>query len=441
VAEQLIQPLPNDSASASGTDLSAHLKQICGSKAFESSTTLKNLLIYLFQHRDESVNEYAIAVEVLNRRSDFDPHIDATVRVQIARLRRRLKDFYLAEGSQADVRFTIPLGGHQLVLIAPLEGSDNPDRGLATHHGRADAEVEPQPAKPRILTAFSVIVLLSCMVVALALLSGWLAWQMRFERSAPANAQAVQLLPFWREFDSDRGPIHIVIPNPTFFTWPTPTGSDLLVRDTLVNGFPDLEHSPELAELKKQLGKPQLGQFYVVSSDVAASLKLTDYLNSSNANADVTFSSDASIELLEDRNTVLIGTPGTLASIRQQLGRLYFKFDPQGRVLLNPIPTAHEPQQFTQIDESSSRTIYPGLIAFISGSPKTSHLLILAGQRTKALVSYLTSASGSQQLQEARSRLGKGKFFEAVILSEMDGDTVLNNSLAAIRAYPEKMQN
>jgi hypothetical protein len=209
-----------------------------------------------------------------------------------------------------------------------------------------------------------------------------------------------------------------------------------------VNSFADIEKSPQLSSLRKQMGEPVLSEFYAVSSDVIASLKLMHYMDSGGASITTNISSDASAELFEGDNVILIGTPGTLTPFKSQLDRLYFRFDSQARVLDNPQPVASEPREIKLIQESPSRAIYPGLVAFLPGNLKGSHLLILAGSETAGLVTYLTSTAGSQALQEARNRAGGAPYFEAVILSEADGNTVLNSRMVEFRAFtPKATQN
>src|SRR5215469_12836371 len=84
------------------------------SKTFGQAATLRTLLVYLWEHRQEPVSEYAIAVEALGRTENFDPKFDATVRVQVARLRQRLQRYYEVEGQDCAERFVIPLGSHEL---------------------------------------------------------------------------------------------------------------------------------------------------------------------------------------------------------------------------------------------------------------------------------------------------------------------------------------
>ncbi len=80
-----------------------------------------------------AINEYAIATEALGRNRLFDARIDATVRVQISRLRQRLDRFYEEEGKDCKERLTIPLGSHhvQLECVGTAQGYSlsRPDRG------------------------------------------------------------------------------------------------------------------------------------------------------------------------------------------------------------------------------------------------------------------------------------------------------------------------
>src|SRR5450432_1102019 len=90
------------------------IRQVADSEAFRAAPTMRALLLYLWEHQGEPVSEYAIATEALGRSPDFDPKLDSTVRVQIARLRTRLKEFYEAGGDAFPLRLSLPLGRHEL---------------------------------------------------------------------------------------------------------------------------------------------------------------------------------------------------------------------------------------------------------------------------------------------------------------------------------------
>ncbi len=438
--EPLSRSLQDEPVTEIGSDLADHLKLICNSRSFEGSATLKGLLQYLFRHRLDPVNEYSIAVEALNRKPDFDPQIDATVRVQISRLRRRLKDFYLSEGASTSVRFTIPLGTHQLIFneapnpVAPVNN-------LAITRFPEPLEVPPIEGplgtRPPITRLTAILGLL---VLALSAVCTWQYWQLRSLSKAAPPAPSPELLPFWKSFYANGKPIQIVIPNPIFFNWTADKHANLMVRDTYVNSFMDLKDSPELVTLQQRFGKPNLVQSYTVSSDIVASQQLLHYLDLRNVNASTSISSDASSDQFEQENVILMGTTGTLMPFKNQIDRLYFKFAPRSndRLVPNPHPIRPEPDQFAGFAESPTRNIYPGIISLIPGNSKDSHILIVQGLETAAIVSYLTSNAGCEQLKQAQIRAGGSPFFEAVILSEVDGNSILNSHLAAFRAYTPK---
>src|SRR5579871_2512356 len=90
------------------------LAAVLGSPAFARSQRLVKLLEYIaeqhFQGHDADVCEYSIATEVLGRPEDFDPGEDAIARVEIHRLRKKLREHYAAEGAHQQLKIIIPPG-------------------------------------------------------------------------------------------------------------------------------------------------------------------------------------------------------------------------------------------------------------------------------------------------------------------------------------------
>ena len=70
------------------TEEEAALHNILASAAFRRAPALSKLLNYLWEHRDDSASEYSIGIDVFGKRPEFDPKLDATVRVHISRLRQ-----------------------------------------------------------------------------------------------------------------------------------------------------------------------------------------------------------------------------------------------------------------------------------------------------------------------------------------------------------------
>ena len=97
-------------------DVGAQLERILSSRHFASSPRLTAFLRYVVTRSQssetESLKEYAIGVEVFRRGAEFDPRLDNIVRIQAARLRSRLVEYYAAEGDADPIIISIPKGGY-----------------------------------------------------------------------------------------------------------------------------------------------------------------------------------------------------------------------------------------------------------------------------------------------------------------------------------------
>src|SRR5579883_2671825 len=93
------------------------LRQIAESDVFRTAPAMRALLLYLWAHAGEPISEYGIATEALGRSPEFDPRTDSTVRVHIARLRAKLKEFYETAGDGFPLRLNLPLGSHELQWV------------------------------------------------------------------------------------------------------------------------------------------------------------------------------------------------------------------------------------------------------------------------------------------------------------------------------------
>ena len=90
------------------------LKAVLDSPQFRHAPSLGQLLSYLCEKRfsgdTSQVKEYSIGVEVFHRGEDFDQEADSIVRVGVNRLRKRLAEYYAAEGAGHRIQITIPVG-------------------------------------------------------------------------------------------------------------------------------------------------------------------------------------------------------------------------------------------------------------------------------------------------------------------------------------------
>ena len=90
------------------------LQAVLDSGIFNRAPNLAHVLTYVctqyFQGSAEQIKEYNIAVEALGRPPHFDQKRDSIVRVEAHRLRKRLREYYEAEGAGHPVRIEIPPG-------------------------------------------------------------------------------------------------------------------------------------------------------------------------------------------------------------------------------------------------------------------------------------------------------------------------------------------
>ena len=92
----------------------AELQAVLQSHLFARSPTLTHLLSYLcektFAGESDQIKEYSVGLDVFDRRDSFDQDTDSIVRVQANRLRKRLSEYYAAEGAAHPIHITVPVG-------------------------------------------------------------------------------------------------------------------------------------------------------------------------------------------------------------------------------------------------------------------------------------------------------------------------------------------
>src|ERR1017187_7235261 len=88
------------------------LDTILASGILNRAPNLARLLTYVcaqyFEGTAGQIKEYNIAVEALRRPADFDQRRDPIVRVEAHRLRKRMREYYEADGADHAVRIDIP---------------------------------------------------------------------------------------------------------------------------------------------------------------------------------------------------------------------------------------------------------------------------------------------------------------------------------------------
>jgi TolB-like protein len=104
------------STTFSTEEINQQTKRILNFPLFRNSPVLSRFLEYTvgqtIQNQQAHIKEYSIAINVLNRSRDFNPNIDAIVRIHAGRLRRAINEYYLTQGMYDPIIIRIPKGGY-----------------------------------------------------------------------------------------------------------------------------------------------------------------------------------------------------------------------------------------------------------------------------------------------------------------------------------------
>ena len=144
------------------------LRRLSSSPRFASSERLCRFLRFTVEEtlagKTDQLKETIVGAEVFGRKPDYDPRLDAVVRIEAVKLRARLKEYYDNEGRNDPVRIDLPKGGYVPVFLpqSPV----------------APPTVSPQVAAPRsrVWIALLALVLLA---------AGGLWWLVESRRPVP----------------------------------------------------------------------------------------------------------------------------------------------------------------------------------------------------------------------------------------------------------------
>jgi hypothetical protein len=391
------------------------VKQIVESDTFRAAPMMRTLLTYLWNHRGEPLSEYAVGIDALGRPEDFDPRTDSTVRVQISRLRAKLKEFYEQPGEAFPLRLCIPIGRHDLEWKY-----EEPVRQGAGTVG----------SSPRPWVILAAVLVLSLSVLCIALL-----WRVR-SLEASAVSVAPPLPRFWQSFAAGSQPVQIVLPSPLYFFWPD---RGVNVRDLNVSEFPNWQSSPWLRDMASKWGPPKLSQNYVGAPEMNAGIRLLQYLHGRFGQLDVIESRKFAADSVAVRNTIFIGMPRTavyLENVSRKLNFYIERVEPDA--VGNRRPRRGEEKEFLQLDYSADRTRYPGIIALLPPRPEHTRALLLLGRSPVSMATMLSSVDGLRLLDEEWRKGGSPEAWEMVIEADIyRGDTVSKVSPVAFRPLPD----
>jgi TolB-like protein/Flp pilus assembly protein TadD len=115
---------------ASAGPVRNQLEKILSSPGFVGNDRLSKFLRFVVEQHLEGkaaeLKESLVGIEVFGRRPGFDPRQDSVVRTEAARLRVRLSQYYVGEGTADQLVIELPKGGYTPVFREAKEARENP---------------------------------------------------------------------------------------------------------------------------------------------------------------------------------------------------------------------------------------------------------------------------------------------------------------------------
>lgn len=408
------------------------VQRVLNSPQFMRADTQRKLLHYLWLNRHLALSEYAIATDALGRNSHFDPNTDASIRVHISRLRRKLKDYYVETGEPE--LLLIPTGTHQLILQTPSIVPESVPEPVV--------EQKISPFAPQAHPGRALMIVCATLGALLLVTASFAFWQYRqLARVRPPE------LPnrFWSNFLEGDAPVKIILPTPIFFSFRDHPW--LKMRSTQVNTFGEIGNDPEFKGMIDKLGPMGLEQSYTVTWDTMAGIQISRYLDRIGQSRRVSFevTRDASLLSLEQANVIFLGTDNTLRPMREYTDSMNFVMTPGEERVLNTHPEAGEEPFYKRTYQTyqngpgrggtSVRHTEPSIIALLPGRAPGLKVLMLESRDTSGMVSLLSSRAGSNSVEEIWRKHGSPKFFEMITMTEMEGNTALRSWPVTLHAY------
>jgi hypothetical protein len=461
-------------------DSQRQLQRILRSASFRNASMLQQLLLYLaakvYDHGAETLKEYTIGVEAFGRPNDFDPKTDTIVRVQIHRLRQKLKEYYESDGIHDPILVDIPKG-HYLPVFEGLESSDaslvrepapKPDPASSNGHV-TEAGAPPGDRKDRRAgMPFAAYAAIAAAAGVALFASGLWVGEARL-RSGGANAAAVSgaqpgfdrspdpVKAFWARFlGNDPTPV-IAYPDAVFLL---DNFNDLFRFRLGATDFRGAPVDPHVAQ--EYASNPALvaraGQLYYENSylgfgELQAVGMLSNLFGQMGLKPIIKPSREITVDDLKEHNVILLGSSSQNLAVAHfsTMGDFSFQ-NPGGRleqwrgIIVNAHPLANEASVYRTERDANTKVLKAdySLITVQPGITPGRYIVDLGGLDTtgsEGAVLFATSRQGVEALDRVIAPPGKSRAntafptFQALLRVSLDkGYDVQGASLVTVHA-------
>lgn len=451
------------------------VQRIVRSSTFRNALTLQQLFQFVadkaISGAAEGLKEYTIGVEAFGRKQDFDPKTDPIVRVQIHRLRQKLREYYELEGSHDPVLVEVPKG-HYLPHFESVSSSGirtaSDSVSVATLLGdKTDTEaIEPSADRRRVSGRAALLAAGAVLFVA----GLWVGGLRTRTGTGLASANSVSgrssdpVKMFWGTFlGSDSAPI-IAYPDAVFLL---DDSNDLFRFRQGASDERGALVDPHLAErfasnpaLIAKAGQLYYENGYTGTGELEAVGMLTELFGRMGVRPTIKSSRDITPDDLKQHNVILLGSPFQNVAVAQLVPEGDFAFDnPDSRreewraQITNGHPRANESPTYHTERDPVTRVLKVdySLISIQPGIVSGRYIAILGGLDTKGTegaMMFATSQTGLEALSQSladsgiSSPKGRPPVFQALIRVQLEkGYEVLSSALVTVHRLGSRNAN
>jgi len=370
------------SAAFTPEQLRALAAQIVASGVLGRSKKYAALLGFLVESSIESKTpkEIELAISVLGKNESFDVSSDASVRVYVHQLRKKLDIYYRDFDKSAAYRIIIPKGQYTVAAIRYSSPSS-----IAT--GKIWSFAERFQIKALLITA--VFLLLGNLIYLIGS-------NLDVE---PDRLDSVSSHAIWKSVLEDQHPIMLVMGDYYIFGELNANGNIArMVREFNVNSRSDLEDL-QFQDIELAENYLDLDLSYMPEGSAYALARIVPILRSSNKTVNITMMSDLSAADIRDNHIVYIGyisaleklTQMTFASSGLQIGRSYDELvDKQSLQFFTS--DAGLPEDGEQFRDYGMFSTYP--------ASSETQVVMIAGMRDAGLMHTAKALSETQFLDD-----------------------------------------
>ena len=402
------------------------IDKLLSSHALHGSESLCKLLRYLadhaLDHPGASPKEYQIATEVFGRPSNFDPHLDSTVRVQAGRLRGKLAEYYATEGAEDAILVDFPRGTYALAFHERPAGAGR-NHGNGLHESASDVG---RSSRKWLAAVILLSVMLSAVVaVAMDRLLNRRTAEARLDTEGTEAPTVLRV--FWKGFLTAPQEPWVIFSNAAFVGRPD-------------SGMRYFKSSRD--------GQAHILDHYTGVGEVLAVHALDNVFMKLHQPIRVKRGSLFSLDDAKNNDLIFIGSPSEnltlleIPSTKEFVFRQIASGPRAGNVeIVNVHPGADEPKSFLATPSDEALADDYSVVALVKGLNPSRSELILAGTTTigtQAAVEYVCQPDNLQQLllRLSVSNSGELKPFEAVIHVKVTRGVPVGSELVALRKEP-----